>query len=157
MFISRKGGLQGFPCSDFIITPFFENVNSCVSNSFYISRIMKGGAAERSTFEIVLCRNAYEGSNPSLCASYQKGFRLFYGSPFFLPFLGCTIFSQVREKREFCRFLAFEIVHDMRIDFERKRGRRVSHKLLTYIHVDTAFATPCNKRVPQFVQVVRAA
>ena len=27
-----------------------------------------GGAVERARFEIVLCRNVYEGSNPSLCA-----------------------------------------------------------------------------------------
>ena len=108
-------------------------------------------------FEIVLCRNAYKGSNPFLCARQQKGFRHFFGNPFFLPFLGCTIFSQVRKEREFCRFLTFEIVHDVRINFKGKRGRRMSYKLLTYIHVDTAFATPCYKRVPQFMQVVRAA
>ena len=87
----------------------------------------------------------------------SKGFPPFYGSPFFVPFLDYTIFSQVRKERKFCHFFAFEIVHDMRIDFKGKRGRRVPDKLLTYIYVDTAFATPCNKRMPQFVQVVTAA
>lgn len=77
-----------------------------------------------------------------------KGFPSFSEILSFRRFLDYTIFSQVRKEGKFCRFFAFEIVHDVRINFQRKRGRRVSDKLLTDIHVDTAFATPCNERVP---------
>ena len=37
-------------------------------------------------FEIVLCRNVYKGSNPFLCASCQKGFRIFRKSFLFTVF-----------------------------------------------------------------------
>ena len=45
-----------------------------------------GGAVERARFEIVLCRNVYEGSNPSLCAK-NRVFLLGYSIFVLLPFL----------------------------------------------------------------------